>query len=104
MAAPQPRAPPASRPFATDPADHCETPALAYSHIAPLLRSLAHALGKEPSKLRIWDPYYCAGSVIDRLGALGFGDVRNDNADFYTRIAPEYDVLVTNPPFSGKIT
>ena len=49
-------------------------------------------------------PYYCAGSVIDRLGALGFGDVRNDNADFYTRIAPEYDVLVTNPPFSGKIT
>ena len=67
-----------------DPADDCETPDVAYAHIAPLLRKLAQRLGKPPGALRIWDPYYCAGGVKARLGALGFGDVVNDpDADFY---------------------
>ena len=61
-----------------DPADDCETPDVAYAHIAPLLRKLAQRLGKPPGALRIWDPYYCAGGVKARLDALGFGDVVND--------------------------
>ena len=42
-------------------------------------------------------------------GDLGFPHVHNVNADFYALIddpsgasLPEYDVLVTNPPFSGR--
>ena len=91
-----------------DPADDCETPDVAYAHIAPLLRKLAQRLGKPPGALRIWDPYYCAGGVKARLGALGFGDVVNDpDADFYdvvdgSRPPPPHDICVTNPPFSGN--
>ena len=42
------------------------------------MRKLAQRLGKPPGALRIWDPYYCAGGVKARLGALGFGDVVNE--------------------------
>ena len=91
-----------------DPADDCETPDVAYAHIAPLLRKLAQRLGKPPGALRIWDPYYCAGGVKARLDALGFGDVVNDpDVDFYdvvdgSRPPPPHDICVTNPPFSGN--
>ena len=92
-------------PFAADPGDHCETPIEAYADIAPLLRGLAFDLGKTPETLRIYDPYYCEGSVVRHLGSLGFSSVHNVNEDFYANIAagttPEFDVIVTNPPYSG---
>lgn len=51
------------------------------------------------------DPYFCAGSCVTHLSRLGFKDVYNRNEDFYAVAAagrcPEFDVLVTNPPFSG---
>lgn len=51
-------------------------------------------------------PYFCAGGVKDKLGACGFPNVYNKCEDFYARIrtktTPEYDILVTNPPYSTK--
>eukprot|EP00614_Pseudopedinella_elastica_P017942 CAMPEP_0172650924 /NCGR_PEP_ID=MMETSP1068-20121228/242542_1 /TAXON_ID=35684 /ORGANISM="Pseudopedinella elastica, Strain CCMP716" /LENGTH=375 /DNA_ID=CAMNT_0013465301 /DNA_START=319 /DNA_END=1446 /DNA_ORIENTATION=- len=87
--------------------DHCETPPQAYKDIKPLLEEIAARLGKEPAQLDIWDPYFCAGAVARHLGKLGFERVRNENADCYELLEgppgdlPPFDVLVTNPPYSG---
>jgi hypothetical protein len=85
--------------------DHCETPLVAYEDIAPLLQAIATSLGKSRSTLRIYDPYYCEGSVVANLASLGFLQVYNRLEDFYAKIdsnsVPVYDVLVTNPPYSG---
>ena len=54
--------------------------------------------------LSIWDPYYCAGKVKVHLMNLGFTNVVNENQDFYavanTPRQPEFDVLLTSPPYS----
>ena len=39
---------------------------VAYRDAAPLLRLLARSLDKSPAKLRIYDPFYCAGMRSDR--------------------------------------
>jgi Flp pilus assembly protein TadG len=52
-------APPSSYPFSVDAADHAETPAEAYSDVAPILHSLASRLGKTSADLQIYDPFYC---------------------------------------------
>jgi hypothetical protein len=89
--------------YVTDDADHCETPLDAYEHIATLLDRLIS--GKARSSLRIYDPYFCEGGVVQRLGSLGFTNVYNRKEDFYAAIVqgttPDFDVLVTNPPYSG---
>lgn len=100
------QAPAAAHPFEADPDDHCETAPEAYADIAPLLRALAPRLGrKDPSKLRIYDPYYCDGGVKARLAAEGFPRCYNENEDFYAAAregrVPRHDVVVTNPPYSG---
>ena len=93
------------RKFAAEPADHCETPFAAYRDIEPFLYFVARSLKKDKSSLAIYDPYYCEGSVVDHLRALGFGNVYNRHEDFYRAVdegrVPEHDVLVSNPPFSG---
>jgi hypothetical protein len=93
-------------PFQTEPGDHAETPLEAYEHIAPLLHRLARRLDKTPGSLRIYDPYYCEGGMLTHMHALGFESVYNRPEDFYAKQAtgscPEYDVLCTNPPFSGR--
>ena len=42
--------------------------------------------------------------MVRNLHSRGFLNVYNKNEDFYARIAsgstPEYDILVTNPPYS----
>ncbi|KAJ1641410.1 hypothetical protein T492DRAFT_1540 [Pavlovales sp. CCMP2436] len=92
-------------PFEVDPLDQCETPLLAYQHLAPVLHQLAKALGKAVRDLRIYDPYYCTGASADHLNACGFLSVHHAREDFYKKVAtrntPEFDVLVTNPPWSG---
>jgi hypothetical protein len=89
----------------SDPRDHAETPLAAYEHLEPLLFKLCGALGKSKASLVIYDPFYCAGSMAQHLHSLGFLTVINRNEDCYAAWAegrtPEYDVLVTNPPFSG---
>jgi hypothetical protein len=91
--------------FDVDYNDHFETPLAAYSDIAPVLDIAAKMLGKDRSSLVLYDPYYCQGSMRSHLSSLGFTTVINENRDFYKDIAegrvPEYDVLITNPPFSG---
>jgi hypothetical protein len=92
-------------PFTTDANDHCETSKTAYGHIVPFLKFLAKKMEKEPSDLKIYDPYYCAGAVVQHLTELGFPNVHNQPDDFYKTISndkiPEHDVVVTNPPYSG---
>lgn len=87
-----------------DEGDHCETPLEAYVHIAPLLHLLCVRLGKAPSALRIYDPYFCEGRVAEHLLSLGFSNVYNKRQDFYAAVSqgttPAFDVLVTNPPYS----
>ena len=94
-----------SLPFEVDTDDHCETSHVAYAHVAPILTYIAEQLGKTPNNLQIYDPYYCAGTVVQHLNKLGFENVYNQPEDFYQVIqdgcVPQHDVLVTNPPYSG---
>jgi hypothetical protein len=93
-----------SFPYPTEEDDHCETPAQAYHDIEPMLAQVAALLGKQKADLRIYDPFYCQGAVVRHLNALGYQSVYNKCEDFYGKVAagtiPEYDVLVTNPPYS----
>jgi hypothetical protein len=92
-------------PFPVDAKDHCETGASAYDDITPVLHLLAQRLGKTSEELHIYDPYFCDGAVVSNLAARGFSSVYNRREDFYQVInegtVPDYDVLVTNPPYSG---
>lgn len=94
-----------SYPFVVDSSDHCETPLRAYKHISPLLEQIALLHGLSKCKLRIYDPYYCRGTVVERLRSLGFPQVHNVKQDFYRCIkdgrVPAHDVLLTNPPYSA---
>eukprot|EP00241_Pyramimonas_parkeae_P018988 CAMPEP_0114314384 /NCGR_PEP_ID=MMETSP0059-20121206/21750_1 /TAXON_ID=36894 /ORGANISM="Pyramimonas parkeae, Strain CCMP726" /LENGTH=388 /DNA_ID=CAMNT_0001439463 /DNA_START=467 /DNA_END=1634 /DNA_ORIENTATION=+ len=91
-------------PFQAHGEDHCETSPQAHADIAPILREIALQLGKEPSDLVVYDPYYCAGGTARNLAAAGFPRVINRNQDFYAVLEsgeiPEHDVVVTNPPYS----
>lgn len=90
--------------FAVDEDDHCETPGEAYDDITEALNWLADDCGKPSSELQIYDPYYCDGAVVRNLARRGFPRVYNKNEDFYAAVesgkTPEYDALVTNPPYS----
>lgn len=96
-----------AHPFQRDPADDAETPFESYRDIEPLLARLAQLTPgvRDKAALRVYDPYFCAGSVVSHLGRLGFPRVHNVNVDCYAAQrecrVPEFDVLVTNPPFSG---
>eukprot|EP00669_Euglena_mutabilis_P000479 TRINITY_DN10705_c0_g1_i1.p1 TRINITY_DN10705_c0_g1~~TRINITY_DN10705_c0_g1_i1.p1 ORF type:complete len:321 (+),score=44.23 TRINITY_DN10705_c0_g1_i1:45-965(+) len=85
--------------------DHFETCATAFQDIVRLLKKYAKLTGCTKSTLRIYDPYYCAGASKTHLNDLGFASVIHEPRDFYGDIAagtvPEFDVLLTNPPFSG---
>jgi hypothetical protein len=88
-----------------DDADHCETPAIAYVHIAPILALISSSLGTG-ARIKLYDPYYCAGSSASHLRDAGFPDVYHQPVDFYAAqsaqppLIPPFDALVTNPPFS----
>jgi len=93
-------------PFPSDPADHCETPLQAYQDLVPLLTRLAQRLGKKHDQLLIYDPYFCGGRVKDHLQTLGFPQEENNCRDFYADVdqgdVPEFDVLITNPPYTSS--
>jgi len=73
--------------------------------VEPLLFRLAERLGKTKETLRVYDPYYCEGSMVAHLERLGFTHVHNVNEDCYkvwaAKRTPAYDVLITNPPYSA---
>lgn len=95
-------------PFQTDPDDHCESPAESYRDIDSILKALVTS-NREAHQLEIYDPYYCNGSVVRHLSEIGFSNVYNKKEDCYktwspqdrTQSYPSFDVLLTNPPYSG---
>jgi len=95
----------ASHAFSSDPLDCAETGPKAYEDISELLKQLMELMGTSPADGVVYDPYFCAGAVVRRLGRLGFEQVVNRNEDFYQvqnegRV-PKHDIVVTNPPYSG---
>lgn len=97
-------------PYEVDADDHCESPFIAYSDILPILEEMAKLEMKKKRKLVIYDPYFCNGAVVEHLQTLGFSKVYNRKEDAYktwdpndnSQPYPKYDVLVTNPPYSGN--
>jgi hypothetical protein len=94
-------------PYPTNSDDHCETPLQSYQDILPILNALSQRFtggGKNMHSMRIYDPYYCNGSVVTHLSSLGFTHVYNKKEDCYTvwkgKSEPKYDALITNPPYS----
>ena len=55
--------------FAAEPEEQLETDALALGHLKPWLVQAARNLGKEPSTLVIYDPYFCSGALKRHLAA-----------------------------------
>ncbi|CAB9521560.1 expressed unknown protein [Seminavis robusta] len=98
-------------PYQVDYNDHFETPMAAYQDIAPLLdwlgsSSMEEGRGKGRKTLCIYDPYYCDGQTESLFRQLGFEGIINRKRDFYRDIEqkqlPEFDILVTNPPYSDQ--
>ena len=104
--APARRAARVEHPFDVDDADHCETGVESYADLVPVLDLVCAQLGRTRETLRIYDPYYCDGAVVRNLGRYGFRSVHNVCEDFYAVVrdgrVPEYDCIVTNPPYSGE--
>ncbi|GMH72515.1 hypothetical protein TrST_g9850 [Triparma strigata] len=90
-----------SFPYPVDSSDHCETPQIAYEHIKPLLD---HLSSKSSTSLKIYDPYFCSGSVKSSLSSIGYPHCHNVKEDCYSvwscSADPESDVIITNPPYS----
>ena len=91
--------------WSTEFADHFNTSSAALRDIAPLLHRLAQSLGTPSAELKIYDPFYCDGSVKARFAAIGFRGVINRNRDFYRDeregSLPPHQTVVTNPPYSA---
>jgi hypothetical protein len=106
-------------PYPTDYNDHFETPQRAYEDILPII---GYVLKKKinrynsQSDVTIYDPYFCTGRAATLLNATfeqhTTGNKRHTNIriqhekrDFYQDVrqnnTPQYDILVTNPPYSG---
>ena len=82
--------------------DDRETPARALQDIVRVLQLLS----LPAATTTLYDPYYCQGGIKTRLAALGYPNVINEPVDFYQTVhnkaVPAYDVLLTNPPYSGN--
>lgn len=50
---------------------------------------------------KIYDPFYCNGLVKKEWKELGF-DCYNEKEDAFDCVAPDFNYLITNPPFSLK--
>ncbi|ESL10063.1 hypothetical protein TRSC58_02209 [Trypanosoma rangeli SC58] len=98
---------PLSHPFKAEFNDHFETSMEALRDVAVVVDQLRRLQRPSaPENFVVYDPYYCAGTVLHHWNALGVQRVIHENRDFYRDIAegkvpPDYDMLVTNPPFSG---
>jgi hypothetical protein len=53
-------------------ADSAETPFVAYLSIVNFLNAAASSAGKSKAEIRVYDPYYCDGSVKRHLAKLGY--------------------------------
>ena len=51
-----------------------------------------------PKDKVIWSPFYCDGKQKEYFEEMGYNIIHEDR-DFFC-YAPEYDIIVDNPPFS----
>jgi len=72
--------------------DDWMTPKSAFEDIAHLI----------PKDKIIWESFYGDGASGKHLTELGF-NVESHNIDFFEPTKFDYDMIVTNPPFSKKI-
>lgn len=94
-----------SYPYEVDYNDHFETSLRAVQDVAVVLHHLCRVTGKAPSQLAVYDPFYCQGGIRRHYEALGFTNFIHRKRDFYADVVsgnlPDYDILVTNPPYSA---
>ncbi|ORC88489.1 uncharacterized protein TM35_000161270 [Trypanosoma theileri] len=94
-------------PFRADFNDHFETSVMALQDIMVVVQQLRQLVRPSaPENFIVYDPYYCAGTVVQHWNTLGVQRVIHENRDFYKdieddKVPHEYDMLITNPPFSG---
>jgi hypothetical protein len=62
-------------------------------------QDIAHLISKDKV---IWEPFYGDGSSGKYLTELGF-EVIHEPLDFFEQTNFDYDIIVSNPPFSKKI-
>ncbi|KAL7475083.1 hypothetical protein ACHAW6_001014 [Cyclotella cf. meneghiniana] len=110
-------------PYPTDYNDHFETPFRAYSDILPLMQNVmnerlsclqSNTKTSQSTEFTIYDPYFCTGRAATMLAKIFRGyktqstkvHIQHEKRDFYKDIRhnkiPRYDILVTNPPYSGN--
>mmetsp|Transcript_21990 Transcript_21990/g.53220 ORF Transcript_21990/g.53220 Transcript_21990/m.53220 type:complete len:392 (+) Transcript_21990:92-1267(+) len=108
-------------PYPTDYNDHFETPKRAYEDIFPLLLESTQSTKRIQDKkggcteTTIYDPYFCTGRAATLLNdvfqrhnkkLLTTMRIQHEKRDFYHDIrkktVPDYDILITNPPYSGN--
>jgi len=68
------------------------TPKSAFADIAHLI----------PKGNVIWEPFYGDGSSGQYLTELGFNVEHHEHLDFYESAPLDYDMIVTNPPYTSK--
>lgn len=73
--------------FSVDYNDHFETPLQAYEDINVIIELLSSEIAKSKTDLCIYDPYFCKGKMVEHLNSLGYANVINRNADFYSDIS-----------------
>ena len=87
-------------------ADDRETPLVAVQDITSVISIL---FDQNLQDVRVYDPYYCQGTIISMLTKCGFNknNIHNEDKDCYTvqktNDVPPNDIIITNPPYSGNI-
>merc|ERR1719310_2473068 len=103
-------------PYSVDYNDHFETPLRAYTDIFPVIETLIQqkCKGKQGKRVTIYDPFFCTGRAASLLRQCLQShneelaekvDIQHEKRDFYKDLrentVPKFDILVTNPPYSG---
>jgi len=70
----------------------------AYETPEECLKTITHLIDKEKV---IYDPFYCRGEVITQWAKLGYKCI-NEKKDAFDREHPDYDIMISNIPFSCK--
>ena len=95
-------------PFQAEFNDHFETDLTAIRDVLPCVEELRSIIRPNcPETFSLYDPYYCDGKIVGMWKSCGVGKIYHENRDFYKDIDDDecpksYDMLVTNPPYSGN--
>ncbi len=56
------------------------------------------------TNLKVYEPFFCDGSSGKYLRDIGYKNVIHNDEDFYINWTKyEFDIIITNPPYSSKI-